>query len=131
MASPPTEIPLWYLECASGDVLGACPGCAAAVLAGPFRTSQARGGIRGGIWLPRRPKGRSRRGKARRGDTRAELRTLRCGGQGEENNGKRNIFSAFVKGVIFGPESRRAKRYAAHHVDNGPLPMLQVKQKDV
>ena len=78
------EIPLWWLEWARGDLLGACLGCAAAALAGPIRTSQARGGIRGGIWLPRRPKGRPRRGKARSGDAHAELRTLRSGGQGRK-----------------------------------------------
>ena len=38
--------------------------------------------------------------------------------RGAENSGKRNIFRAFVKGVIFGPESRRAKRYAERRIWN-------------
>ena len=43
-----------------------------------------------------------------------------CGAEdrGAENSGKRNIFPAFVKGVIFGPESRRAKRYAQREILN-------------
>ena len=67
-----------------------------------------------------------------------------CGAddKGANNNGKRNIFGAFVKGVILGPESKRAKRYAQRKILNMSalkhimlitvfLPMLQVEQKDI
>ena len=74
------KVPLWWLEGARGDVFGTCLKCAAAALAGLVRTGQARGGIQGGIKLPRRPKGRPRREKARSGDAHAELRTLWFGG---------------------------------------------------
>ena len=43
-----------------------------------------------------------------------------CGAEdrGAENSGKRNIFCAFVKGMIFGPESKHAKRYAQRIILN-------------
>ena len=61
--------------------------------------------------------------------------------KGAENSGKRNICSAFVKGLIFGPDAKRAKRYAQQRILNMSalkhimlitvfLPTLQVKQKD-
>ena len=67
---PPRQrkIPLWWLEWARGDVLGACLGCAAPALAGPIRTGQARRGIQAGMkpaeaakGSPKRPEGTKRR----------------------------------------------------------------------